>query len=76
MKLSARAALKNKGGIAGMIAVNFVLVLAGELAFCVGLYLVIPVITAANIVAYRNVFPRQSPLSLDPPPPTAYQGLS
>lgn len=76
MKLSARAALKNIRGIAGMIAVNFVLVLAGELALCVGLYLVIPIITAANIVAYRKVFPRQGSLSLEPPPPTAYQGIS
>src|SRR5258706_925092 len=58
MKLSARAVLKNIGGIAGMIAVNFLLALAGELAFCVGLYLVIPIITAANLVAYRKVFPR------------------
>src|SRR5436190_3678309 len=33
IKLSARAALKNIGGIGGMIAVNFVMALAGELAF-------------------------------------------
>jgi uncharacterized membrane protein len=58
MKLSARAVLKNLGGIGGLIAVNFGLALAGELAFCVGLYLVIPIITAANLVAYRKVFPR------------------
>lgn len=59
MKLSARAVLKNIGGIGGMIAVNFVMVLAGELAFCVGLYLVIPIITATNLVAYRKVFPKR-----------------
>jgi hypothetical protein len=58
MKLSARAVLKNLGGIGSLIAVNFCLALAGELAFCVGIYLVIPIITAANIVAYRKVFPR------------------
>ena len=59
MKLSARAVLKNIGGIGGMIAANFLIALAGGLAFCVGLYLVIPIITAANLVAYRKVFPRR-----------------
>jgi len=58
MKLSARAVLKNLGGIGSLVAVNFVLALAGEMALCVGIYLVIPIITAANIVAYRKVFPR------------------
>ena len=58
IKLSARAVLKNLAGIGGLIAVNFLLALAGELAFCVGIYLVIPIITATNIVAYRKVFPR------------------
>lgn len=61
MKLSARAVMKNLGGIGGLIGVNFLLVLAGEMAFCVGLYLAIPVITAANLVAYRKVFPRLQP---------------
>ena len=60
IKLSARAALKNIGGVAGIIGVNFVLGIVGYLAFCVGLYLLIPLITATNIVAYRKVFPRQS----------------
>jgi len=58
MKLSSRAVLKNMGGIGSLIAVNFGLALAGELAFCVGLYLVIPIITASNVLAYRKVFPR------------------
>ncbi len=58
IKLSARAALKNVGGIAGLIGVNFLLVILGQAAFCVGLYFVIPVMTASNLVAYRKVFPR------------------
>jgi uncharacterized membrane protein len=58
MKLSSRAVMKNLGGVSGMIAVNFVIALAGELAFCIGIYLVIPIITASNLVAYRKVFPR------------------
>jgi hypothetical protein len=70
IKLSARAALKNVGGIGGLIAVNFCLAIAGYLALCVGMYLVIPIITAANVVAYRKVFPRLHPSGFGPPPPT------
>ena len=56
---SARASLKNIGGIAGLIGVNLlVLALAGELVFCVGLCLVIPLLTATSLVAYRKVFPK------------------
>lgn len=62
VKLSARAALKNFGGIAGLIGLNFVLVLLGQAAFCVGLYFVIPILTASNLVAYRKVFPRLQPI--------------
>jgi len=58
MTTSARAVLKNMGGVVGLILVNFGLVLVGELAFCVGVYFVIPVLIAGNAVAYRRVFPR------------------
>ena len=75
MKLSARAVMKNIGGIGGMIMVNMGLALLGELAFCVGLYLMIPIITAANIVAYRKVFPAANPRSFAPPPPNLYKGI-
>jgi uncharacterized membrane protein len=76
MKLSARAVMKNLGGIGGLMVVSFGIALLGEMAFCIGLYLVIPILTASNIVAYRKVFPSLNPLRLDPPPPTAYQGLT
>lgn len=77
IKLSARAALKNFGGIGGLIVVNFGLVLLGYLAVCFGLYFMIPVITATNLVAYRKVFPAiNRPPSQMPPPPTAYPGLA
>src|ERR1043166_6924971 len=75
MKLSARAVMKNLGGIGGLIVVNFVLVLLGEAAFCVGVYLVIPIITATSLVAYRKVFPAPENRNFAPPPPTAYQGI-
>jgi hypothetical protein len=75
MKLSARAVLKNLGGIGGMILVNFGLFLLGELAICVGVYLVIPLITAANLVAYRKVFPAMTVRNSNPPPPNVYEGI-
>jgi len=58
MTTSARAVLKNIGGVAGLIVVNFGLALVGELALCVGIYFVIPILIAGNVVAYRKVFPR------------------
>lgn len=57
IKLSARAAMKNTGGIGGLIVVQFGLIILGELMLCVGLYLMIPILTATNLVAYRKVFP-------------------
>ena len=59
MLTSAKAVWKNLGGVAGLFAVNFVLSLAGVLACVVGLYLVIPVLIAGNLVAYRKIFPAQ-----------------
>ena len=57
IKLSARAAVKNAGGIGGLIVVQFGLVVLGQLMLCVGIYLVIPILTATTMVAYRKVFP-------------------
>lgn len=57
MTTSARAVWKNMGGVVGLILVNFGLALAGYAALCFGIYLVIPVILATNVVAYRKIFP-------------------
>ena len=76
IKLSARAALKNIGGVAGLIAVNFGIAVAGELLCGVGLYLAIPILTVTSVVAYRKVFPSPSRPPLEPPPPTAYPELA
>lgn len=73
--LSARAVLRNLGGITGLIGVNFVMVLCGELACGIGLYLVMPLLMATTLVAYRKVFPAINAPSLNPPPPNAYSGL-
>ena len=74
--LSARAVWKNLGGVCGLIGVNFVLVLLGEIACGIGLYLVMPLIMATNLVAYRKVFPALATPNLNPPPPSAYSGLA
>lgn len=58
MTTSARAVFANMGGVVGLILVNFVLVLGGYLALCVGIYFVIPILIGGNVVAYRRVFPR------------------
>ena len=63
MKLSARAVWANLQGVAGLWAVGFIVSLAGLLLFCIGLYLSIPVIIAAHMVAYRKIFPGMLPSS-------------
>lgn len=75
MTTSARAVLKNLGGVVGLIVVNFGLVLLGYLALCIGVYFVIPIIIAGNVVAYRRVFPSLRGRNFNPPPPNAYQGI-
>ena len=75
MTTSARAVWKNLGGVGGLILVNFGLVIVGYAALCVGIYFVIPVIIATNVVAYRKVFPALNKPNFSPPPPNAYEGI-
>lgn len=77
IKTSARAVWQNLSGVVGLIAVGFVVGIIGYLVFCVGVYFAIPIIFAANAVAYRKVFPapRQNNFQM-PPPPGDYQGTS
>ena len=73
LKTSARAVWANLGGVAGLIVVNFGLVLLGYIAFCIGVYFVIPIVIAGNVVAYRRVFPSLELRTNDsPPPPNSY----
>jgi len=74
VKLSARAVWNNLGGVAGLFAVGFVVAIVGYMMLCIGIYLVLPLILAATLVAYRKVFPGQ-PTNFNPPPPGAYIGL-
>jgi uncharacterized membrane protein len=73
--LSARAVMKNLRGIGGLIGLNFLMVLAGYAACGIGLYLIIPLMMATTLVAYRKVFPALTRPNLNPPPPNAYSGL-
>lgn len=76
MKTSGRAVWRNLGGVTGLILVNMGLILLGYLALCIGVYFVIPVMIAGNVVAYRKIFPASQNRDFDsPPPPNVYQGL-
>lgn len=74
MKTSARAVWQNLGGVAGLVVVNFALMFVGYLALCVGMYFVIPIMIAGNVVAYRRVFPSlEIRTNMNPPPPDSYK---
>ena len=46
------------------------------LMLCIGVYLTLPLIMAANVVAYRKVFPGMAAAGYSaPPPPNVYQGI-
>jgi hypothetical protein len=73
VKLSAKSVWKNLGGVTGLWAVMFVVNIIGMLAFCVGVYLTIPIILATQIVAYRKVFPKEGQTGFNlPPQPDAF----
>jgi uncharacterized membrane protein len=75
IKWSARSVWGNMKGVVGLFFVGFVVSLAGMLVFCIGVYLAMPLIIAANVVAYRKVFPGTLYGPSEPPPPNLYQGL-
>lgn len=76
VKLSLEGATKNFGGIFVLLLLEGLLAIAGVLALCIGILFVIPIIYAANIIAYKSVFPDNndnSPYN-EPPRPDAYDG--
>ncbi len=73
--LSSKAVWANLSGVAGLFGVGMVVAIIGYLMLCIGLYLVIPMIFAANVVAYRKIFPGSTERFGAPPPPNYYQGL-
>jgi hypothetical protein len=68
MTTSARAVWQNLGGVVGLIGVQIVLVLLGEMACGIGLYFVLPIIIAGNMVAFRKVFPAAGNPGFNAPP--------
>jgi uncharacterized membrane protein len=73
---SAKAALSNVGGLIVLIIFEVLVALLGVVALCVGLFVAIPVVYAANVFAYRQVFPYFNRLNVNttPPPPSEYGG--
>ncbi len=57
MKTSAKAVWANLSGVAGLWGLGFLMSLAGILVFCIGIYLAVPIMIGANLLAYRKVFP-------------------
>lgn len=68
IKLSVAAALHNVGGLFLLLILEMLLSFAGVFACGIGILFVIPVIYAANIVAYQSVFP-DSHTTINPEPP-------
>lgn len=76
VKLSISAATANIGGLILLFILEGIAIFVGALACCVGLLFVMPIVYAANIIAYRMVFPdANQPLGNQAPPqPDAYGG--
>lgn len=74
IKTSLSAVFSNLGGIIVLSILGGLVGLLGVLVFCVGIFAAIPVVFAANIFAYRQVFPMidQSRFNMAPPPPSEY----
>lgn len=73
IKLSCAAAIGNLGGIILLFLLEFLVMLVGLLALCIGFFFALPLIYAMNAVAYRSVFPDRQPSAFDAPPrPDAY----
>ena len=71
--VSAKAVMKNLSGVVGLFLVGFVVSLVGILLLFIGIYLAIPLIFAANVVAYRKVFPSTGNFNVPPPPTSFYE---
>ncbi len=71
IKLSARASMKNFGGMLGLVLLNAGLGILGVFACYVGVFFVIPISFAGYAAAYRRIFPDIAPSLMSPPPPPA-----
>lgn len=71
IRLSARASMKNFGGMLGLVLLNTALGILGVFACYVGVFFVIPISFAGYAAAYRRIFPEIAPGVMSPPPPPA-----
>lgn len=74
LKLSIKAVWANLSGVVGLILVEFVMGIVGYLFFIIGVYLLLPIMFAGVLVAYRRVFPSPNKFN-EPPAPNYYQGI-
>jgi uncharacterized membrane protein len=74
--LSLGAVFSNLGGLVLLVILNFLVMLLGLIALCIGIFVAIPVVYAANVIAYRQVFPYLGGPTgyTGPPPPDVYDG--
>jgi hypothetical protein len=73
IRLSFGAVFGNVGGLIVLYFWSILISLLGMLAICLGLLVAIPVIYAANVFAYRQVFPLlEDRFQSTPPPPETY----
>ncbi|HUR97877.1 MAG TPA: hypothetical protein VMZ26_07360 [Pyrinomonadaceae bacterium] len=71
---SAKAAFSNVGGLIVLIILEALVGILGVMALCFGIFVAVPVIYAANVFAYRMVFPNfeRPNINTAPPPPETY----
>jgi len=73
MKLSAKAATSNIGGLIVLFILEALVAVLGVLMLCIGVFFVMPIIFVANVFAYRQVFPLiERHFNVNPPPPIVY----
>jgi len=73
IKLSARAGMANIGGLILLVIFEGLISFLGILMICIGYFFVLPIIYAANVFAYRQVFPMfDRGFRNEPPSPDAY----
>ena len=76
VRLSFGAVFSNLGGLILLVIFNGLVGLLGMLALCVGIFVALPITFAANVIAYRQVFPMNDGPSFQttPPSPDVYGG--
>lgn len=74
VKLSFKGATQNLGGIIVLCILEGLILIGGVIALCIGVLFVLPIIHAANVAAYKSVFPDTENSFFDEPPQPDYYG--